>query len=113
MPDTVQKILSEKELIEKSFFVDMCFDEIDKVYIAYARFPFIWGNYSKNAHIDNVSIGADKNEEIAYQKALSEAIERVSASYQICEERRFDHLTLDNQKLLHRYYTYKSEDKIL
>lgn len=108
-----QKISSEKDLVAKSFFVDWYFDEAEQLHIAYARFPLIWGNYTKTAHIDNSSIGVDWDRDVAYQKALSEAIERVSASLQVLEERRFDALTLANQDLLLKYLKYQKSDVLL
>lgn len=109
----LQTLASEKALIEKSFFVDMCFDQEEGVYVAYARFPFVWGNYSQNAYIDNSSIGVDEDRDVAYQKAFSEAIERVSASFQNVEELPFLSLSPSDQNLLLNYYQYGEQDLVL
>ncbi len=47
---------------------------------SHVKFSYALGHYSKNAYINNVSKGTDRNASLSEIKAISEAIERISCS---------------------------------
>ncbi len=74
------KIINKKDIIKQSFLLISKKNKKWNFFISSIKFSYWLWNYSKTDVVDNIVKWTDKKEKIAFQKAISELVERVSCS---------------------------------